>query len=79
MNIKGFTLPGCEIRGCELTAQFHGFGHDYCWGHYSAWMVRFPLTDCRDYDRNPPLTITAKSAGHDGQMGIQWEEQSKGV
>lgn len=38
---RGFDMPECEIKGCELSSQFHGFGHDFCWQHYSAWLVNW--------------------------------------
>lgn len=32
------SYPKCEIRGCELQSKFAGFGHFFCWNHYSNWM-----------------------------------------
>lgn len=30
--------PSCKWKGCELLSQFHGFGTDLCWMHYSNYM-----------------------------------------
>ncbi len=35
----GLVMTKCEIKGCELVSKFHGFGHDYCWLHYSQFMT----------------------------------------
>jgi len=65
MNIKGITGPNCEIKGCELAATFHGFNHDFCWQHYSNWMVRFRLTEIPQND-----TMCAQKLGLDDSTQI---------
>jgi hypothetical protein len=75
----GFDLPECEVVGCELAAMFHGFGHDFCWCHYSKWITRFSLTPSPDTSTmlpsNPPLTIGENSVGHEGQMRLDLREE----
>lgn len=48
----------CEKKGCDNTARFHGFGHDFCWQHYSQWMMSFRASDgLKESERHPQISF----------------------
>ncbi len=75
MSGYGLIMTKCEIKGCELVSKFHGFGHDYCWQHYSSFMLnpyRPVEVEAAEAHRleNPSLAIN--SSGHAGQMALKF-------
>lgn len=38
-DIKFSGRPKCDTPGCDLVSNFHGMGHDWCWGCYSRNII----------------------------------------
>lgn len=45
----------CEVKDCGGRINFHGYGHDFCWKHYSDWLISFKASNS---ERHPQITFT---------------------
>jgi len=52
-DIASELRPTCDVQGCELLSQFHGFGRDVCWQHYSTMIVSGAFLDRNPIERKP--------------------------
>ena len=44
----------CEVENCDVKVAIRLFGHDYCWKHYSDWIMSFRASDSlRESERHP--------------------------
>lgn len=34
-------MKRCEVSDCRMRCKFDGFGHLFCWEHYSEWLQSF--------------------------------------
>ena len=49
----------CEIKGCDISVGFRGFGHELCWSHYSIWIASFRASDSlRVSERHPQVPLS---------------------